>query len=225
MSNTKTSDPRAGERGFTLAAVIVMMTVILVFIAYTVPRQWSMVMQRERDRQTIFAMKQYARAILEWQKRHGGLPTSLDQLKDARKPRFVRGPKAELVDPQTGEVDWILVPPAQGAVGAPVAGGGNTTNTPSSGGLQIAGGNFTDPVDTKSNGTTTNANGTATTAGTPSPNKGSKDYVGPFIGVRPNKTGKAFIALNNAENYEDWSYTLNDLTNELNAQAAALAAK
>src|SRR4051812_6106093 len=111
MSRTAISKQSSDERGFTLAGLIVIMTIISIFVAYTVPRQWSMILQRDRDRQTIFIMKQYARAILEWQKRHGGLPTSLDQLKEARSPRFVRGKKGEWIDPLTGEVDWVLVPP------------------------------------------------------------------------------------------------------------------
>src|ERR1700704_4565553 len=67
---------RASEDGFTLAGVLVILTVIMVFVAYTVPRQWSEVMNRERDKQTIFVMRQYARAIREWTKRHGGSPVS-----------------------------------------------------------------------------------------------------------------------------------------------------
>ena len=50
------------SEGFTLAALIVILTIIAIIIAYTVPEQWSMIMKRERDRQTIFLMKQYARA-------------------------------------------------------------------------------------------------------------------------------------------------------------------
>jgi len=198
MSRTRTS-----ESGFTLAAAIVLMTILLVFIAYTVPRQWSQIMARERDYETLYAMKQYARAILEYQKRHGGLPTSLDQLKDARKPRFVRGPKAELVDPLTGEVDWILVPPS--ATGAPV-------------GPVIGGNRQSDPPPTSTS--TTSTTGTA-----PKTPAGNKDYVGPFVGVRPNKTGKSFLTVAGAENYEEWTYTVQELTAELNARAASLTAK
>ena len=68
MSPTRTSD---GERGFTLAGLIVILTIIMIFLAYTVPRQWSAIMQRERERQTIFVMKQYARCIYEFQKTKG----------------------------------------------------------------------------------------------------------------------------------------------------------
>jgi type II secretory pathway pseudopilin PulG len=98
------------ESGFTLAALLVILTIMLMIIAFTVPEQWSMVMGRERDRQTIFLMKQYARAIMTWQKKNGGVPTSLDQLADARKPRVIRG-KGKWPCPITGkEDDWILVP-------------------------------------------------------------------------------------------------------------------
>ena len=76
------------QRGFSLAALIVLLTIISLVIAYTVPTQWSMVMKRERDRQTIFLMKQYARGILKWQLKHNNTaPVSLQQMQDARKPR------------------------------------------------------------------------------------------------------------------------------------------
>jgi hypothetical protein len=51
-----------------------------------------------------------------------------------------------------------------------------------------------------------------------------KDYAGgPFIGVRPAKTGKSFLEFNGAQNYEQWSYTVNDFRNEMNARIAAAA--
>ena len=194
------------QAGFTLAGVLVLLTVIMVFIAYTVPRQWSEVMGRERDQEAIFAMKQYARAILTWQQKHGGLPTSLDQLKQARTPRVLRG-SGDLVDPITGKMDWQLIPPT--AIGTPNNAGpfglGNNVPTP---------GSPPNPT-TATNGT--NPQGTPT--GQPA---APKDYVGPFVGVRPAKTGKAYVILNGAENYEQWSYTIQDLTAEINARQAAI---
>jgi type II secretory pathway pseudopilin PulG len=195
MSRTRTS-----ESGFTLAAAIVLMTVLAIMIAYTVPRQWSQITARERDQQTLFAMKQYARSILEYQKRHGGLPTTLDQLKEARKPRFVRGPKSELVDPLTGKMDWVLVPPMQ--PGPPIT----TPSTPP-------------PKDS------TPFTPSTSSANDPNKPNASKDYVGPFVGVRPGKTGKSFLTVNGSDNYEDWTYTVQELTTELNQRAAALVAK
>src|SRR5438477_13206145 len=111
MAKRSTSgDRRRGERGFTLAALLVLLTVVMVFVAYTVPTHWSGLMQRERERQTIYAMQQYARAIREFNKKHGSYPVSIDQIKQARLPRFIRSPKGEYVDPLTGAVDWLIVP-------------------------------------------------------------------------------------------------------------------
>jgi len=40
--------PRASDSGFTLAGVIVIMTIISVFVAYTVPKQWSIAIATAR---------------------------------------------------------------------------------------------------------------------------------------------------------------------------------
>ncbi len=174
MSPTRTSDR---ERGFTLAGLIVILTIIMIFLAYTVPRQWSAIMKRDRERQTIFVMKQYARSIYEFQKTKGN-PVKLDQIKEARLPRYIRGVKGEYEDPLTGKVDWILVP------------AGAVTRT----------------VDPATGKQTANFNAGAS----------PKDYVGPFVGVRPPVTGKAYLSLNGADTYESWVYTVDDLKNEIN---------
>src|SRR5688500_6066693 len=97
------------QRGFTLAGLLAILGVIMIFVTMTVPPQWSKVMERERDAQTIFIMKQYARSIRNFQMKHGSAPVSLQQLKDARSPRMMRG-SGEWIDPLTGKVDWIPIP-------------------------------------------------------------------------------------------------------------------
>jgi type II secretory pathway pseudopilin PulG len=180
--------PRAAGRklpaqeGFSLAGLLVILSIILIFVAYTVPRQWSAIMQRDREKQTIFVMKQYARSIYEFQKTKGAAPVKLDQIKEARLPRYIRGVKGEYIDPLTGKVDWVLVP------------AGAITRT-------------TDPATGKS---TTNFNAGAS----------PKDYVGPFVGVRPPLTGKSMLSLNGADSYENWVYTTQDLTAEIQLKTA-----
>ncbi|HEX8254419.1 MAG TPA: type II secretion system protein [Thermoanaerobaculia bacterium] len=198
MSRTASSK---GQEGFTLAALIVILTIMSIFIAYTVPEQWSMVMKRERDRQTIFLMKQYARGILAWQTKHNNtVPVSLEQLQEAKKPRLVRGGKWPM--PLTGsEKDWILVPPqalVPNAQGAP-------------------------PIQTQPGAPPQQ----------PGPQQGAMfklnkelsppDYKGPFVAVRPNYSGKSFIALNEVEEYSEWVYTVDDLRREIQARQAALS--
>ncbi len=205
------------QRGFTLAGVIVLMTIMMVFVAYTVPRQWSTVMKRERERQTIFAMQQYAKAITEFRLKNNAYPTSPQQLKDARLPRMIRGVKGEWIDPLTGEVDWLVIP--QSAAGALPQRNlpGNPNNPPGSGPTT------TPPTTppTTSSGTGTSASGTTGTSGTnptgtPSlPGIPIKDYAGgPFIGVRPTAHGKSLINLLGADTYETWVYTSLDYEQE-----------
>ena len=194
----RTTPPPANQEGFTLAALIVILTIISIIVAYTVPPQWSLIMHRERDKQTIFQMKQAARAIARWQAKHQGFPNSLEQLKEAKEPRVIRitaGEEGGFPMPLTGkEEDWILVPEA---ALEPVA---------------------QPPVP----------------PGTPAPplppsklREGASppDYKGPFIGVRPNKSGKSIIALNGEEDYSKWVYTTRDLGNEVRARIAALNVK
>jgi len=197
----------SAESGFTLAGLIVILTIIAVFIAYTVPEQWSKIMQRERERQTIFVMKQYARTIHEWQAKHGGgFPTSMDQIKEARLPRMVRGPKGELLDPLTGKFDWVLIPP--GAYNQQAA-NANLINQQNQGSRTQ-----TPPIPVPT--TTQPGNSNAPSPTSPFNAAASpKDYVGPFIGVRPPVTGKAIISYNNAANYEEWFYTVYELNAEI----------
>jgi len=190
------------ERGFTLAGVIVLLTIMMIFAAYTVPRQWSAILQRDRDKQTIFIMRQYAKAISAFQEKNKTWPVSMDVLKAARAPRFLRGPQDGYIDPLTGQIDWLIIPAsAVGATGQPLP----TTAT--------------NPAQTK-----TQTAGTETSPA--APGVPMKDYAGgPFIGVRPNKSGKSFLALRTQQTYEMWMYTALDYRADRDARLAAAAKK
>jgi type II secretory pathway pseudopilin PulG len=181
---------RRGEEGFTLAALIVILTIMMIFVAYTVPRQWSTVMQREREQQTLWAMRQYARGIQNFFNQHKTYPVSMQQLVEARQPRVLRGPKDGIPDPFTGEMDWLLIPAAaqnQQPIRNIPQGGGPTQQTPP----------------------------------TTIPALPMKDWAGgPFIGVRPPKTGKSMLILNGADSYEQWTFTAIDLNQEIQLRLA-----
>jgi type II secretory pathway pseudopilin PulG len=119
MTSSEQSARRTGERGFTLAAVLVILTVMLIFLAYTVPQMWSDVLKRERDYQTIWAMKQYARAIKGYNDARKVFPTKLDDLKEQNRPRILR---QLYPNPLSGKMDWVLVPfgtPTGDQIGGP----------------------------------------------------------------------------------------------------------
>lgn len=212
---------RAGkaERGFTLAGLIVVMTIMMIFVAYTIPRQWSTVMKRERERETIYAMQQYAKAIEEFRAAHQTFPTSFQQLKDARRPRFLRGIKAEIPDPLTGELDWLVIPQsAQSLIPQHKYAGGAIGNAPP--GQQPPPPPPPPPVDpSKSSSDASSTSATPELPGIP-----IKDYAGgPFIGVRPSIKGKAMLTLFDEDTYEKWVYTVVDYTNERTLRRHAAA--
>src|SRR5687767_441424 len=190
------------ERGFTLAGLLAILTVIMIFVTMTVPPQWSKVIARERDAQTIFIMKQYARSIRNFQLKHGSAPVSLQQLKDAKAPRMMRG-QGEWIDPLTGKVDWIPIP-----AGAQQQQGVLPPGVPP----PFASVRLTPPPSPQ----------TPPSGGTPGQPGGT---IGPIVGVRPAKTGKSFLTLNGADTYEQWSYTVQDLELEITGRRAALGTK
>lgn len=194
--------PATSESGFTLAAVIVLASILMIFAAYTIPRQWSTIMKREREQQTIFAMQQYAKAIDEFKLKNNTYPTSPQQLKDARLPRMIRGLKGEYVDPLTGEVDWLVIPQSAAAALPQHALAGNPNSPPGVPPPAPIAPPIAPATDTS--GTSgTNPPGPPALPGVP-----IKDYAGgPFIGVRPNAHGKALNSLFGADTYETWVYT------------------
>ncbi len=191
----------------SLAALIVILTIISIIVAYTVPSQWSLVMRRERERQTIFLMKQFARGIEGWERKHQGLPTSLEQLQEARQPRMLRGDGKWAMPLSGKEDDWIMVPP--NAIEANAGAGG----APGPGNNPAFGGNNPQPGQP----------GQVQPPSKLNPDASPKDYVGPFVAVRPNAKGKSMIEFNGAEDYSQWVYTLQDLKNERMMQQMALS--
>ena len=198
-SPTRSSE-RGSEAGYTLAALIVIMTVLAVVVAYTVPDSWSIILRRERDLQTQFAMKQYARAITEFQRRNGALPVSLEQLEKQTMPTVLRRTYA---NPLSGEMDWILVPPGE-------ARQPNVPGQPAIPGQQQP---IVNPQQTQP-GQPQPSQGTPGSA-FPNTAGGSAGYTGPFVGVRPPQTGEAVVPLGERTLYEEWMYTIIDLQQEM----------
>ena len=208
--SSRAQGPRPDQEGYTLAALIVVLTIISIIVAFTVPTQWSLVMRRERERQTVFLMKQYARGIAAWERKHQGLPTSLEMLQKARNPRFLRGTGVWAM-PLTGrEEDWIPVPPGavQQAGAPPIP---NPNNTGLGGGIRA--------------GTNPTAANAPTMGGRLNVAASPKDYKGPFIAVRPNATGPSLMTLKEADDYSQWVYTLQDLKEEMMGRQQAMSVK
>lgn len=96
---------RRGERGYTLVAVAVMITVLSIGVAMVLPA-WSAQIQRDREEELVFRGLQYAEAIRVFQRRFGRFPNTLSELVEV-KPRCIRRLWTE---PMTEGGAWQVIP-------------------------------------------------------------------------------------------------------------------
>ena len=108
---------RGGECGFTLAAVVVIMALMAIFLTIAVETA-SFQQRREKEEELIFRGNQVVEAIRIFRARNGRFPINLNELVVA-KPRVLR---KKWPDPMTGVPDWE--PVFLGEEGTTVAGGG-----------------------------------------------------------------------------------------------------
>ncbi len=93
-----------GERGYTLVAIMIFITLLAIAILAVSP-SISMMMRRDREKELIFRGKQYAQAILNFQKRQGRFPLNLKELMST-KPRSAR---KLFKEPMCNCDDWGLI--------------------------------------------------------------------------------------------------------------------
>lgn len=90
--------------GYTLVALLVLVTVVSVVIAAALPT-WSQVVKRGKEAELIFRGLQYAEAIRVFQVRQGRYPTSLRELREIE-PRSIR---QLWTDPFNDDGEWGLI--------------------------------------------------------------------------------------------------------------------
>src|SRR5262245_53737955 len=69
----------SGDRGFAMAALLIMMNVMAIVLTMLLPA-WQTMATREREAELVFRGQQYARAIALYQRARGGFPPSVDVL-------------------------------------------------------------------------------------------------------------------------------------------------
>jgi type II secretory pathway pseudopilin PulG len=117
--------PRRGEEGYSLAMLIVAITIMNIMVAVALPL-WSYTIRREREEETIFRGLQYAEAIRVFRQRNGRFPAKLEELLKIE-PRSIRQLWTEPLS-EDGEFGLVVEappqPPAQpGQPGQPQAPG------------------------------------------------------------------------------------------------------
>lgn len=95
---------RCRQAGFTLAAMMVIMAIMAIFLTVAVETA-SFQQKREKEEELIFRGNQVVEAIRLFRARFGRFPIALDELAKAN-PRVLR---KIWNDPMTGRPDWVPV--------------------------------------------------------------------------------------------------------------------
>jgi type II secretory pathway pseudopilin PulG len=126
------------ERGFTLLAVIVAVTLLLIAMAAAAPRM-STAIKRDREEELVHRAHQYTRAIQLFYRKFGRFPNSIDELENTNNVRFLR---RRYPDPITGKEEWRLIRVGQAKpkkLPAWQTGGGSGSTTKTGAGITPAG--------------------------------------------------------------------------------------
>src|SRR6185437_3754790 len=90
------------EQGYLLLGLLFIAALLLIALAMAAPEIGKQI-QREKEAETIHRGEQYKRAIKLYYRKFGSYPSSIKQLKETNKIRFLR---QDYVDPMTGKKDW-----------------------------------------------------------------------------------------------------------------------
>jgi len=184
---------RRGERGYTLAVLVGILTVIGLALAAAAPH-WAARVQREREAELVARGLQYAEAIRVFQRRFGRLPNALEELVELE-PRSIRrlwrNPFAK------GDTSgWAVLVEVGGQV-VPVDPATGVVVATSSAGEADEGGRGL---------RTTAVPGEVTPGGF-----GSTPVAGPIHGVRSRVRGEAYRQLFDQKDFGDWEFTVERL--------------
>ncbi len=171
---------RTSRRGYTLVALMVGLTVMLVLIAAVLPLA-SVQAQRDREEELIFRGLQIAEGIRVFRRKYGRYPTTVKEMFEVR-PRTLR---KLWKDPMTKDGQWGIISiagaPLPGQAGMP---GGVSTGLP-----------------TPTPGPTPGA------AGSPGMPGGPPGALGPVMGVYSLSTQKGYRLYQGRETYNEWRFT------------------
>ncbi len=211
---------RRAQRGFTMVGIVVAMAIIVILLAAVGPTV-ATIIERDREKELIFRGRQYARAVLAFQKRYGRFPNELKEL-SKMKPRSIR---QLWKDPMCNCDDWQVIiagtPEAvpMGAAPPPGGSGPGLNRTPRPGQTTPGFGDELTPTPGFLGG------GGGRVPVTPTPSSfGSSSFgpqtgktVGPIMGVRSKVRRKAIFEWRGRSYTDEWRFIAGDADNENNA--------
>jgi type II secretory pathway pseudopilin PulG len=186
------------QRGYMLLAILVMLAFLMLALLQVAPSIAQQI-RREREEELIHRGRQYALAIKRFYRKFGRYPTSLDELENTNRMRFLR---RRFKDPMTQGGEWRVIHFGEakvtptGLFGKPITATGAQGGTVGTPAATIAGG--------------------SSRSGTGSPGQpagGSSDTLagrtfggGPIVGVASTSTAESIKELNGKNHYNDWEF-------------------
>jgi type II secretory pathway pseudopilin PulG len=175
---------RPAERGYNMVMLIVVLTVLNIALAATLPLMSTMI-QREKEEELVFRGFQYAEAIRIFKIRFQRYPNKLEELLEV-KPRCIR---QLWKDPMTKDGKWGLIFDNNGVPLIPQVPTGGVQTPPRG-----------EPPQ-EGDGGGQGASGT--------PKNGETVTIGPIVGVRSKSHKAAHLVFYGHERYDEWQFTAN----------------
>ena len=211
----------AGQEGYLLVAVMLLIAVMLIAMAVEVPRIAQQI-KREKEEELVHRGKQYALAIKKYYHKVGTYPVSLEQLEDTNHLRFLR---QRYKDPMTASGEWKLVHLGEAQINIPVGGapgapgstgtlnssplGGAATPSPTPGGFGASSGLSSGLSGGSQTGGQPGAGGqmgTLQTSNIGTGLGGSSQGGGPIIGVASTSKNTSIKEFNGNSEYDQWLF-------------------
>jgi type II secretory pathway pseudopilin PulG len=200
----KAKNSQAGEQGYVLLAVMLLITLMIIAMSVEMPRIVQQI-KRAKEDELVHRGKEYAMAIKRFYHKNGRYPNSIDQLMNTNNVRFLR---KKYKDPINNSEEWHLVrlgeaqitvpPPNPGLQGS---GGPVPTGTPPPGGNIVpntsgAGGGSGQSNSSKQLGTLT------------VDNTGGGQSLGgaPIIGVASTSEAEGIKEFHEKTHYNEWLF-------------------
>jgi type II secretory pathway pseudopilin PulG len=145
MRRRRSNRSRAGESGYLLLAVMLVMTLILIAMSVEAPRIAQQI-KREKEDELVHRGKDFAYAVKRFAHKNGGrYPVSIEQLEDTNHVRFLR---KRYKDPMTGDSDWKLIHYGEAQITIPTTNSTNPGLNPSTQNPGLGGGTPSTPNNT-----------------------------------------------------------------------------
>jgi type II secretory pathway pseudopilin PulG len=208
MSRLITSSHLKPEHGYTLVALLVVMSLMALFALAAAP-QVRQQAQREREKEAIFRGEQVAEAIRSYYRYRGAqgvnsLPTSMDQLlegipRGTKKLQILRSEAAR--EPLSSSGEWRLVGPTSPEFGKFVRSvtiySGGVPPTPRRDLANLAGliPQMSNILDTESTDTAPGGEDT------------SANSSGPFLGVTSRSQRNSVMTYYGIDRHDEWVFT------------------